>query len=347
MSDVHPKFTIVTDYLGVKWRVTEARETVIGVTLFSGFPLKRRDRKSVVILTNELVDIFEQHRHPGGVKKLAAALLISESRVTGLRRKLGHIPERRSESWWQERLDDLENLTSKEFAEKHAVNHSVVAEKRKKLIGLKYRTDDWWQERLEDLATMTGAEFEKKHAVHRHSVSKKRIELLGHRVKLDAWWKDHLDDLERLTGSQFAKKYGVSAPRVAAKRKQLLGLRSKPDEWWQERFGDLVTLTSLEFSQKHSVPPSTVSDKRKAVTGRRLRPVGWWQDRRIRELIESDRPIKEIADMLSVSVSVVYQIRWAIRNPSRKRDLQRKHSQLANERKFASTMNTLKDLASE
>ncbi len=131
----------VADAFGDTWTVAEARPTPHGFDVLLGHPAGRRQGKTV-ICTPELVAYLESRRYPArGVH-----LPLGRTAVKALRRLLGLRWLEQHGAWWEERVDDLADLTSVAFAERHGVSAGVTANARLALLGPRLRPPGWWRE---------------------------------------------------------------------------------------------------------------------------------------------------------------------------------------------------------
>jgi hypothetical protein len=131
----------VRDVEGGLWDVREIRDTKHGFDLLFGSPEPRlgsyRGGLPRLIATQPLIDFWEANRTKrDGVKFDLPAGRTTLKRV---RRRLGfHYLDDFSE-FWNERIEDLEALSAREFAIRHKVDIHVVFETRRKLLGNRAR----------------------------------------------------------------------------------------------------------------------------------------------------------------------------------------------------------------
>jgi hypothetical protein len=137
----------VRDVEGSLWVVRERRDTKHGFDLLFGTPVHRAPSHQSVppglIATKALQDFWAANRtkHDGILYDLPAG----RSTLKRVRRRLGfHYHEDLSE-FWTDRIEDLETLSARDFAERHNLDISVVFETRLKLLGKSARPLDWWR----------------------------------------------------------------------------------------------------------------------------------------------------------------------------------------------------------
>jgi hypothetical protein len=96
--------------------------------------------------------------------------------------------------------------------------------------------------------------------------------------------------------------------------RRLLGHHRQIDRslWWEERIADLSDLTLDQFAAKHSVSSAAAAHARHAFFGHKLRPSRWWARKDVADILMSDKPRSEIADVLDISVGSVGRLRWML-----------------------------------
>ena len=72
-------------------------------------------------------------------------LPISFASIVSLRKKLGHHWIKDRQQWWEERLEDLKQLSNREFAKKHRRAMVSVHYARAKALGMQRRPAGWWR----------------------------------------------------------------------------------------------------------------------------------------------------------------------------------------------------------
>ncbi len=135
------------------WAIREARPTELGFDVLFGWPdEERRGRGGAggprVIVSAPLAAYMETIRSAPGAHRLP----IGNTSVRRIRRLLGHHRQIDRAAWWEERADDLCDLTITEFAAKHAVSVGAVVNARHALLGPTLRPARWW--RAEDIAAL-------------------------------------------------------------------------------------------------------------------------------------------------------------------------------------------------
>jgi hypothetical protein len=137
----------VRDVEGGLWDVRDIRDTKYGFDLLFGSPEHRlgsyRGGLPRLIATRDLRDFWDANRvnRDGVIYDLPAG----RTTLKRVRRRLGfHFLDDLSE-FWQERIEDLEALSAREFAVRHSVDVRVVLNTRTKLLGRRARQVGWWQ----------------------------------------------------------------------------------------------------------------------------------------------------------------------------------------------------------
>lgn len=143
----------IEDVWGDPWAVREARPTDLGFDLQLGWPaLAPRGKSGAggprVIITPALARHMEQIRQAPGAHRLP----IGNTAVKRIRRLLGHHRHMDRAKWWEERADDLADLTIAEFAARHNVSTGAIVHARHALFGATLRPAYWWQ--AEDVAAI-------------------------------------------------------------------------------------------------------------------------------------------------------------------------------------------------
>jgi hypothetical protein len=148
-----------TDFWGDGWDVRESRETAHGFELLFGWPDGCRGKGfggPRLIATKELNGYFIEHAldRDGSIYDLPAG----RTAIKRIRQLLGHNLYTQSAAWWEDRIDDLSDLSGGEFARKHSVDESTVSEWRKALLGVKrLREPMWWKH--EGAASILGSDL--------------------------------------------------------------------------------------------------------------------------------------------------------------------------------------------
>jgi len=147
MKRKYPILGQVRDVEGSLWHVRDIRDTKHGFDLLLGSPDTRTESYPRglprLIATRPLVDFWEANkiRRDGVLFDLPAG----RTTLKRLRHRLGfHNLDDLSE-YWQERIEDLEELSAREFAKRHGVHIDVVFDTRLKLLGKRARDLGWWR----------------------------------------------------------------------------------------------------------------------------------------------------------------------------------------------------------
>ena len=139
----------VHDVNGTPWEVHEARATKHGFDLLFGFIANSRltgrakQKKQRVIPTQPLVAYWDAHRCD---QPAIFDLPVTREAVKLLRRELGFNFFKDRRALWQERTDDLKNLSMREFAQRYDVDQQIAEEWRLRIIGRIARPADWWKD---------------------------------------------------------------------------------------------------------------------------------------------------------------------------------------------------------
>jgi len=143
----------IVDAFGDEWDVREYRPTAHGFDLALGWPSDRPRGAGQaggprVILTENLVLYLTSMRHtPARIR-----LPIGRTAIKRLRRILGHDWQIDRAAWWEERTDDLSDMTIEEFAARHGVSVGAVVNARHAVLGRVLRPAGWW--RAPDVAAL-------------------------------------------------------------------------------------------------------------------------------------------------------------------------------------------------
>lgn len=136
----------VTDVWGDDWDVREMRPTDHGFPVCFGWPKGIARGRSgsggpKVIVTTPLAAHLEKHRlEPGKL-----ALPIGNTAIKRLRRLMGHYHPIDRAAWWQERIGDLAEYTTEQFAETHGVSVGAIVMARQAFFGPRQRAAGWWR----------------------------------------------------------------------------------------------------------------------------------------------------------------------------------------------------------
>ncbi len=137
----------VKDVEGGLWDVRAIRGTKHGFDLLFGSAASRlgsyRGGLPRLIATKPLQDYWEANRtkHDGQIYDLPAG----RTTLKRVRQRLGFHFHKDLSDFWQERLDDLRTLATRECSAKHDLAPHVVTQARLKLVGRQARELDWWR----------------------------------------------------------------------------------------------------------------------------------------------------------------------------------------------------------
>jgi hypothetical protein len=137
----------VRDVDGGLWDVRQIRDTKHGFDLLFGSPTpllgSYRGGLPRLIATQALVDFWKANRTTCG--GILFDLPAGRTTLKRVRRRLGINYLDDLSDFWQERIEDLETLSAREFAARHKVDAKVAFENRFKLLGRRARKPDWWR----------------------------------------------------------------------------------------------------------------------------------------------------------------------------------------------------------
>lgn len=137
----HNKLDVVEDMWGDQWMVRVVRDTTHGWDLLLGVPAGRPRRMGAkVIVTTELAAYLDQFRR----NPIDVVLPLGRTAIKRVRKLLGHDAFGERRSWWEERVDDLGDLTLEAFAVKHGERMANVETWRMMLLGRKTRSQHWY-----------------------------------------------------------------------------------------------------------------------------------------------------------------------------------------------------------
>jgi hypothetical protein len=136
----------VVDVEGYVWDVRQIRDTKHGFELLFGSPARPgiyRGGLPRLIATRPLADFWEanQTKHSGVLFDLPAG----RTTLKRVRHRLGFNYHQDRADFWQERIQDLASLKSREFARRHSVPVYTVVDIRRKLLGNSTRPAGWWR----------------------------------------------------------------------------------------------------------------------------------------------------------------------------------------------------------
>lgn len=136
----------VRDVDGAYWDVYEARPSKHGFSVLYGLPVSElgdlRGGNLQLIATHELVQFWEANitKRDGIIFDLPAG----RTTLKRMRRRLGFHWNDDMRQFWLDRIDDLRNLSAREFAERHGVNVDLVFDSRLRVLGPVAREPGWW-----------------------------------------------------------------------------------------------------------------------------------------------------------------------------------------------------------
>jgi hypothetical protein len=135
----------VVDVEGSLWDVRQIRDTKHGFDLLFGSPAAPgvyRGGLPRLIATRPLTDFWEAHQ-----TKLGVLFDLPAGRTTlkRVRHHLGFNYLQDRAEFWQDRIEDLASLKTREFARVHEVPVYVVKRARRKLLGALARPVGWWR----------------------------------------------------------------------------------------------------------------------------------------------------------------------------------------------------------
>jgi hypothetical protein len=137
----------VRDVEGSLWDVRQIRDTKHSFDLLFGSPEPRlgsyRGGLPRLIATQPLIDFWEVNK----TKRDGVLFDLPAGRTTlkRVRRRFGFNNLEDISEFWMERIEDLDELSAREFAMRHKVNIQVVFETRRKLLGNRARNPGWWR----------------------------------------------------------------------------------------------------------------------------------------------------------------------------------------------------------
>ncbi len=142
----YPVVGQVRDVDGILWDVRDVRTTKHGFDLLFGSPAEHHGTGfglPRLIATQPLYDYWDANRtnHRGVILDLPAG----RTTMKRVRRRLGFNYFDDLSDFWRERIEDLQQLSPREFAARHNVNVDVVVETRMKLLGRRARLLGWWR----------------------------------------------------------------------------------------------------------------------------------------------------------------------------------------------------------
>lgn len=137
----------VRDVEGSLWDVRQIRDTKHGFDLLFGSPDSHlgsyRGGLPRLIATKPLMDFWEANKtqHDGVLYDLPAG----RTTLKRVRHRFGFNYLNDLSAFWMERIEDLEELSAREFAMRHKVDIQVVFPTRRRLLGNWARNPGWWR----------------------------------------------------------------------------------------------------------------------------------------------------------------------------------------------------------
>lgn len=145
---IYPVLGEVSDVRGRKWNIREIRPTHHGFELLYGSPHNNnggyRGGVPRLIVTEELRDFWVVNKHEGHGRLYD--LPAGRTTLKRARKALGMNFGNDRLEFWTDRLDDLNSMTAREFADKHEVTRYAVGEWRLRITGKRIaRARGWWR----------------------------------------------------------------------------------------------------------------------------------------------------------------------------------------------------------
>ena len=147
MKRKFPVLGRVRDVEGSLWDVRQIRDTKHGFDLLFGSPAGRsanyRGGLPRLIATRPLIDFWKENRtkHDGVLFDLPAG----RTTLKRIRHRFGFHYHEDLSQFWQERIEDLQKLSAREFAARHQIDIAVVFDTRTRLLGKRARESGWWR----------------------------------------------------------------------------------------------------------------------------------------------------------------------------------------------------------
>lgn len=134
------------DAWGDTWDVREARKTQFGFDVLLGWPAgiprgKGGSGGPRVIITADLAGWCNALRG----SRAPNALPIGATALKRVRRLLGYHGQVDRVEWWETRADDLADMTTDRFCEKHHASAGAVSQARIAVFGRRVRETGWWR----------------------------------------------------------------------------------------------------------------------------------------------------------------------------------------------------------
>ncbi len=136
----------VKDVFGDIWDVRQIRPTKHGFDLLYGSPEPGSQKywggPPRLIAHQPLVDYWETNQ---ATIRMIYDLPGGRTTFKRLRHHLGFNYHRDLNTFYMQRIDDLEHLTTRQFAARHNVDYNVASDARRKLLGRFARPLGWWR----------------------------------------------------------------------------------------------------------------------------------------------------------------------------------------------------------
>jgi len=142
----YPAFGTVLDVEDRLWVVRQIRRTKHGFPLLFGTPAPAEPAELVrlpkLIPTKALIDFWHRNRTNFGP---TFDLPAGRTTLKRVRYRFGFHMQRDLSAFWHDRIEDLKNLSAREFAERHHISFHRVEETRFKILGRTARPLGWWK----------------------------------------------------------------------------------------------------------------------------------------------------------------------------------------------------------
>lgn len=139
-----PDAQAVEDYWGDPWSVAESRLTDYGHDVLLGWPSPLppgpRGRPKTIVTTALAATLEAYRTNPSDLR-----LPVGATTIKRLRAALGHNRYLDRRQWWEDRADDLADLTLDEFARRHGVTAGAASRAATALWGPALRPAGWWR----------------------------------------------------------------------------------------------------------------------------------------------------------------------------------------------------------
>lgn len=174
-------FTTTIDMYGKYWDVGRRHPTPYGFAVDFGWPVDYAGPGAArAILTPPLADYLRRVERSKDID-----LPLTNVVQSRFRRELGMDYRSQRERWWRERIDDLQALSHREFAHRHAVSEVAVTEQFVRRFGPRKRPPRWYREPAiaQMLLTLTPREAAARLDIHLEAAATYRKVLRRHQRK--------------------------------------------------------------------------------------------------------------------------------------------------------------------